>query len=655
MVSKGVGSALACALMLSLCLALAAGCGTNGSPPVDTSTARGAVLGWSQALEDGNTQELTGLAAQDYSYDGANLAPSADGSGQDNAGGMGMPAWMGGGGTTTVELLSLEETSPTTAIARVSVQYVGTLGYGGGGIDYGGSGGAPATGGGGSDGSSGDSGSSDNGQSTEGEQPGFSSPGFEAPKPPSVERPGNGAGAEARCAPRRTGLARQLWGGDQFSYTAILVLGMEKISDVWFIVSQRQESSITLMGDGATSPVIDEVTATPDTAVPGTPVIVAGSVRNATGEFVTARIGWQYAQLALSGGAFSGEVRTPRHEGTYVVEVEATNSSGGAWGSATRSVEIVLAGEPVPSYTLDVPTSVVPAVVTALRQFISGVRDPNWQDWQNTYADALAVVADDYAYNGEGEWGSIWACGIQSSESTDLTAALTQAGDNGGVYQVVVDTAQKSIGGWGYGYDIVAPMNGGGGSSDGATGGVTEPDAAPRQFYVYGDVTAHASVLFELESRGGEWLITAVRTLSGWSAPDDVTVPTLALVVNGGQALDVPGHAPIEVQGTLTGWQGGGYFNAGVGYESWAYDSISGDTFTAELTAPGQVGRWALVVNVDLAVDSTDYKMVSVYASEEVRVTEAAPDEPSGDGDEPLPPDVPGEDPASDTGSGGTR
>lgn len=620
-------------------LAALVGCEVGGTGDADLSSARGAVLGWTSALEDGDTGELQNIAAPNYAYDGAELAT---GNNDGASGGAGdampyAPGWMGGGGQTTTQLLDLTETSATTAIARVQVQYVGTMGYGYGGIgmddsttdntgtnsDTGapdsGSDSPPSSG----DGSNGSSG----GAGDEGDDPGFVSPGFGGPTRPAI----NGSTSSSAGASSRGVAARQMWGNEQISFTAILVLGLENISGAWFVVSQRQEMSITLMGNGAEAPVIDELTLSPVTAQPGSDVTLAGTVRNATESYVNVRVGWQYAALELSGGSFSGDIRAPRVAGDYVVEVEAINSSGsGAYGAATKSVELSLEGEPVPSYELSSDVPVDAAIEAALREYIDGVRDPDWNNWNSPFAAALEVVADDYSYDGQDASGAGWASGIEVAESTDLTATITQADLADGVWTVMLQTVQESSYDTGYGYGY------GGGVMDG--GGVAVPDAPPpatdpgapsdtvnaqtRQLYAWGDVVSHANVLFEFTQQGDEWLITAVRIADGWSASDSASLPTMDITVNGGQGTALPGCTEFAVDGELTGWQGDGSIDANINYASYDYRELVGPNFSATLTAPGVMGRW--VARVTAYLYSDDGRGITLYKSAEITVTEAS-------------------------------
>ncbi|HOS95055.1 MAG TPA: hypothetical protein PLQ54_17200, partial [Armatimonadota bacterium] len=325
---RGVrGIVTVCGLAASIALS---GCGSNGGG--GRTDVDAVVRAWAESLQKQDITTYQRLAAANYSYDGA-AAATEDG----DSSGLSAPAFMTDGvGTTTTEIIPpIEEISPTHVRVRVRVQFVGTMAnwfYGGGYVVDGGL--LPTT-----DAANGASPPGDLGDAG-GEQPtstppnGFATPGFGGTTRPLAN------GSRGQAASHRGVSLRQF--GEQVSYTAVVVLDLEQITGAWFIVAQRVESSITLIGQVLSAPIIDQVLVNGSesaTARPGTDVTVSGTARNVTDRGVGARIGYKYGWIPIEGSAFSGTLRAPRVAGAYVAEVTATSwSYGGGWAMATRSV-----------------------------------------------------------------------------------------------------------------------------------------------------------------------------------------------------------------------------------------------------------------------------------------------------------------------------
>lgn len=576
--------------MVTVCglgaLTALSGCGTNGGGGGTDVDA--VVRAWAESLQKQDVTSYQRLAAANYSYDGA-AAASEDGS----SSGLGAPAFMtdGNGAITTEIIPPIEEISPTHVRVRVRVQFVGTMAnwfYGGGYVDDGGllpttdaSNGAAPPGG------AGDTGSE---QRTSTPPNGFATPGFGGTTRPLTSDSGE------RVASRRGVSLRQF--GEQVSYTAVVVLDLEQITGVWFIVAQRVESSITLIGQVLSAPIIDQVLVNGSesaTARPGTDVTISGTARNVTDRGVGARIGYKYGWIPIEGTAFSGTLKAPRVAGVYVAEVTATNwSYGGGWAMATRSVEVTLAGQPDPSYTFTVGEGVEldASARQTLNQYIAGVRDATWWGDDGAAASALQAIDPGYSYNGTDAYGALWASGIGSAEDTTLSVTASSAAVGQGVYTVVLDAIQDST--WTYpiydGGDVV-PLS----AEEDADGDA--PVYAPDRGmgcspYWYGN--RHMRLLFELDSQ--TWKITAIRMVLAWGGDDDAPAPAASLTVNGAETATVAPGAQVTIAGDLGGSAIEGA-SVSLGWQ-WEWIEAAGPDFSVSVPAPEEPGRWVATAYV---------------------------------------------------------
>jgi len=570
-----------CGLVALVALPGCGGNGGGGGTDVDA-----AVRAWTESIEQKDITTYQRLAAANYSYDGA-AATAEDGTSP----GLGAPAFMtDGAGTTTTEIIPpIEEISPTHVRVRVRVQFVGTMGgwYGGGvAVDDGGllppsnsADGAPLP-----------SGAGDAQEQTSTPPNGFATPGFGGTTRPLTS-------SQSAGAVRSRGVSLRQF-GDQVAYTAVVVLDLEQISGAWFIVAQRVESSITLIGQVLSAPIIDQVLvngSTSATAQPGSDVTLSGTARNVTDQGVGARIGYKYGWLELDGTAFSGTVRAPRVAGAYVAEVTATSwSYGGGWAMATRSVEVTLQGEPDPSYTFTVGEGVElnASAQQTINQYIAGVREATWWGNDDAAASALEAVDPAYSYNGTDAYGALWASGIGSAEDTALAVAATGITQTEGAYTVTLSALQEST--WtyaGYGGGDVRPLAADEDAEtvDGSDVAVGAPGGCIGYSpYWYGN--RHSRLLFELDRQ--TWKITAIRVALAWGGDDAAPAPTANLTVNGGETAQVAPGADVTVAGDLGDAATEGA-SVSLGWQ-WQWVEAVGQGFSVTIPAPEQPGRYVV-------------------------------------------------------------
>lgn len=549
--------------------ALLAGC-AGGGPGTDLSTPQAAAERWAKSLETSNSGGYNEVLAPGYRYDGTEGGSSE----------ALLPGLFGAQGNISVEVLDVTQ-SGSSAVARVRLQYTGYLSdvYGGGG----------------------------SGGQVDG-NPGWSSPGFGPPAPPPEARD-DGAEAGGLAQPP---LLREVAGeqvtATPVSFTAIVILGLRDLDGVWMVVSQRQETSILLVGDGAEAPVITSLTGNgserPE-VVPRGDIEVRASIEGASGSSLFTRIGYIQRTLTLDGEIMSGVIRAPRIPGEYVLEVYAERASPtGAYGIATRSIEVEVLDAPAVGFSFTVADGVDadPAAATTVRSLLEAIHRGE---------EATPFFSPDYRYDGQTAESAAWNADLPFAGygDSDIAATITAAEAIPGGQALTLEMVMEidDFGGDGLVpvYDD-APIGRSGRSEDGAEF-MPEP---------YGP--NHSEATYRVEVGADDDLITAMRALELVESRGQAELPSVSdLLVNGSTEPALAGAERFTLTGSVTG--------------SIAWAQVSPDqmreyvgtgAFTTELRAPFTKGRWLVRAE---AWSWGDGGSARVLRTVEIAVTEDAP------------------------------
>lgn len=579
---------LACA-SVAFVLALA-GCGGSG---VSGTGASAAVESWRAAIESGNTAALANTLAPNYAYDGVERTG-------DSADALPAPGFMGKQGELTVEVVDVVE-SGDKATARVKVTYTGVLediGYGEPGADG----------------------------------PVYTDPGIAPPSPPAdadlPDEAGNGGGEGGGSdggygPPPRTFAVREV-AGEQVSvtpltFTAMFVLGLDRIGGVWAVTSQRQEWSLLLVGSGIQAPIIEQLLAngSPSAQVdPRSDISITGTVRQTTADYVYCRVGYIGADLPVVGSGFSGVVRAPRRPGLYVLEARAINEApnGGAYAIATRSieVEVLSSGDTGFSFAVDDGVGVSAEAEAALRAIAEGLYAGNLEALQS-------YIANDYSYDGGNAYSALWRLPFAYYYESDLAVRVVSAVQVGATEIVDVHFRQIAEDFWGYGGPVYDDIGGDAGppSAEGrpanlpphvrnrnrnenrnAAGANSLPPhlraAGIRQSGMFPStnyqMVIEGDIRIEFEPRDGALRVTAIRPILVTTKFGDAPELTMdSLTANGGDAPEVEGASVVHLAGAISGrvdW-----------LQLYSYDTFlslapTTGAFEGEVVAPFTRGRW---------------------------------------------------------------
>lgn len=545
-----------------------AGCATG--PGTDVTTAQAAVERWSRSLESGSVDDYSSVLDPAYSYDGA----------EGGALGVPRPGFFGASGSVVVEVLEVVE-SGDAATARVRVQYTGFL--------------SDVLGGG-----------SDEGQ---GDATGsWRGPGFAPPNAPDA--PDDEDDSEDVSRP----LLREVQGeqatATPVSFTATVVLGLRRVTGSWMVVSQRQEYSVFLVGNGAEAPVITSLTGNgsdrPEVE-PRAAVALAGVVEGASEGAVFTRLGYIQRSLTLEGEILSGEIRAPRIPGEYVLEVYAERVTPmGAYGIASRGIEVEVLDVPAVGFSFSVAEGINPdaAATDTVRGLLEALQGG---------ADPAPYFSSDYDYDGQTAETAAWSIDSPFTNyygDGDIAAMVTGVEPIPGGQALTVELVMEIDD---FGYGGVEPVYGGPRAST-----ATEPSRGPGLMpEPYGPVHSEATYRFEVSSADG--LITAARALTISETRGDVSPPSLEdLRVNGSDSPSVVGAEPLLVTGTATGSMVSVHVSPD---QMWEY-AEGGGAFSVTVRAPFVRGRWVLRAETWMWGDNGAARALRTV---EVTVTEDAP------------------------------
>jgi hypothetical protein len=562
--------------LLGVAAALLAGCTT--APGLDLSSAQTAVQRWAKAIEEASSDDYSQVLAPEYEYDGASAA---------GGGALPAPGLIGASGTTDVEVLELTE-SGETATARVRIQYTGFL--------------SDVMGGGPGMPDAGDDGAS------------WSGPGFGPPEPPTSESPGMPIDEPAGPPMLREVQGEQLE-ATPVSFTAIVILGLHDIGGSWMVVSQRQESSVLLVGNGAEAPIIKSLQANgserPEVA-PRSDIQVTATVEGATIDDLFGRIGYLQRQLTLDGTSVTGTVRAPRRPGLYVLEIYAQHvTPTGAYGIATRGIEAEVLDVPGEGFSFEVADGV--AAGDADTEAVKGLLQA-----LHSGSDPSGFFTPSYSYNGATAESAAWGLGLpyMGHGDSEISATVTAAEPISGGVALTVELDMEIDG---FGYDMPMPID-----EDVPMPMPTDPpmarelaggaDLMPEPF---GPTDSEAIYLFEISA--GDHLISAARPLVVVETHDDATPPAIEnLTVNGSDTASVVGAETLTLAGSVSGADGRVLVFTG---EDLKYANGPGE-FAVQGRAPFTAGRWLV------HVEASSYGPAGrtrTFRTLEIRVTEDAP------------------------------